>query len=83
MWSITGERRNEKHPLDVSEEGSQKQYHKFKSPHSLVTIINVVIMEGDFVHENWSKINIFINNISEINPELMESFFYFDFLIFY
>lgn len=33
-------------------EGFPEEYHKFKSPHPLVTIINVVIMEGDFVHEN-------------------------------
>ena len=53
-------KKQEKHTLDVSEEDSQKQYHKFKRLCSPVSIINAAIIDGDLVHETWDKINIFI-----------------------
>lgn len=66
-------KKQEKHLFDVtvSEEDSQKQYYKFRSVFSPMSVINVII-EGDFVNENWNKINIFISYISKIKPNLIQ-----------
>lgn len=66
--------KQEKHLFDVtvSEEDSQKQYYKFRILFSPMLVINVVIIEGDFVNENQNKINIFISYISKINPNLIQ-----------
>lgn len=49
-------KKQEKHLFvaTVSEKYSQKQYHKFRSPLSPVSVI-CVTLEGDFVNENWNK----------------------------